>query len=184
MDPVTLRTDRLVLDGVTTADADLVAEYCADPVFERFMSTPWPYTRAHASGFIEEYVPQGWADGRECTWALRHADGGALLGVIGWRRQLSMVGFWLGAPHRGHGYMPEALTAVVDWVFATQPVDLMRWECVVGNAASASVARACGFRYTGTRAGRIPARDGRRTTSWHGELRRDDDRTPTSGWPV
>ncbi|MFC6354740.1 GNAT family N-acetyltransferase [Luethyella okanaganae] len=101
MEPVVLRSDRLVLDQPVVADIDRVAEYCRDPLFERFMTTPWPYTRDHAEGFLSEYVPNGWSTGREATWALRATDEGPLLGVIGIRLQRTDIGYWLGTPHRG-----------------------------------------------------------------------------------
>ncbi len=83
MRPVALRTARLVLDEPTLADADLVAQYCRDPLFERYLTTPWPYSRADAEAFLGEFVPESWASGTELTWAIRRASGGALLGMIG-----------------------------------------------------------------------------------------------------
>ena len=52
MRPVTLRTARLTLDEPRLADAELVTEYCQDPLFERYLTTPWPYTRADADAFL------------------------------------------------------------------------------------------------------------------------------------
>ncbi len=184
MDPFRLTTDRLVLDQPTDADVDDIAAYCVDPVFERFMVTPWPYRREHAVGFVSEYVPQGWARDDEWTWAIREQSGGALLGVVGVRLGGGMVGYWLGAPHRGRGILPEALTAAVDAVFARTALDRVRWECTVGNVASLRVAQKCGFRFTGEHAGLIAGRDGSPIIAWNGELLRADDRAPKPGWPV
>lgn len=41
----------------------------------------------------------------DVTWAIRERADGAMLGVISWRRERGDVGFWLGAPSRGHGLM-------------------------------------------------------------------------------
>ncbi|MEZ5213554.1 MAG: GNAT family N-acetyltransferase [Microbacterium sp.] len=71
MDAFPLETARLTLDQPTAADVDDIARFCAEPVFDRFMVTPWPYERQHAVGFIEEYVPNGWAQNTEWTWAIR-----------------------------------------------------------------------------------------------------------------
>ena len=185
MEPFTLHTDRLVLDSPAASDIDLITRYCQDPVFERYLTVPWPYRRGDAEYFVNEFVPSGWKEGREQTWALRRETGGALMGVVGLRMPSTDVGFWLGAEHRGNGYLPEALAAVIDWAFrAPEPgLSQVLWECVAGNAASAAVARKCGFSYTGEAPTRAAWRDGSRPLSWQGVLRADDDRNPKPGWP-
>lgn len=183
MTPFPLRTARLVLDQPTLADVDDITRYCSDPLFERYLTIPWPYTRDHAVGFIEEYVAEGWAADREWTWAIRDRDAGPLLGVIGVRVEWGMVGYWLGADHRGRGILPEAVAAVVDATFARTALDELLWECVLGNVASLRVAQKCGFRYTGMKPGQVRGRDGGQSASWTGALARDDDRAPKAGWP-
>jgi len=189
MEPFSLTTGRLTLDRPAAGDVDLIASYCTDPAFERFLTTPWPYERRHAESFVGEFVPGGWSRGDEWTWAIRDRDhdGQEILGVVGVRMNSGMVGYWLGAPHRGRGIMPEALTAVIDAVFErTERSDLaeLRWECVVGNIGSSRVAERVGFRFTGEAPGSIPARDGSLPPSWTGMLGRDDDRIPQPGWPT
>lgn len=184
MMPFSLRTARFVLDQPVASDLDDIARYCADPVFEDYMSTPWPYARPHAEYFVDEFVPRGWADGTEWTWAIRAGAGEPLLGVVGVRLGSGMVGYWLGAPHRGEGVMPEALAAVIGAVFARTDLDRVRWECVVGNRASLRVAQKAGFRFTGEGTGIIPARDGSLTTAWTAELLRTEDPSPKDGWPM
>jgi len=180
MIPITLTTERLLLDQPTLADVALIAEYCSDPLFETFMNTPWPYERKHATQFVESYVPIGWEDDREYTWALR-ADG-TFLGVIGYREATRDIGYWLGKPHRGRGYMTEASTAVVDWLF-DRGKRTLTWECIPGNDASASVARKLGFAYTGTGPSALTSRDDSTAVAWHATLNSTDDRTVKDGWP-
>ena len=74
MRSVTLRSARLVLDQPGERDVDTIARYCTDPLFERYLTTPWPYERRHAEGFVREFVPSGWESGDECTWALRRTE--------------------------------------------------------------------------------------------------------------
>ena len=185
MEPFALAAGPLLLDQPTEADVDAITEYCQDPVFERFLTLPWPYARRHAEFFVHDYVPLGWESASEATWALRDSDG-TFLGVIGVRASRAMVGFWLGAPHRGRGYMPLAVSAVADWVFESGFAGLsaIRWEAVVGNAASLVVARKAGFTYTGTEPAVVTARDGSSPLSWQAVLRAGDDRTPKPGWPA
>lgn len=188
MEPVELRSERLVLSvPAGSDDIDAIARYCQDPMFEQYLTTPWPYTLDHARDFVERFVPERWADESEFTWGVHsgpdeHAPG-ALLGMIGWRSR-GDVGFWMGAEHRGRGYMVEALAAVVEWAFVERSAERIDWETLPGNFASARVARAAGFRYTGVAPVLVPARDGSHPDSWHGVLLRDDDREIKPGWPL
>ncbi len=178
MIPITLSTARLVLDQPVSADRALIAEYCADPLFEHVMNTPWPYELKHATSFVNDYVPMGWRTDVEYTWALRAS--GEFLGVIGYREATRDIGYWLGAPHRGHGYMTEAATAVVDWLFESGKRSL-QWECIPGNAASAGVARKLGFTYTGSGPSLLVSTG---VAAWHATLAATDDRSEKPGWPV
>ncbi|RRJ87068.1 N-acetyltransferase [Gulosibacter macacae] len=168
MHPVDFRTDRLVLDQLTIDDAERVAATCSQPIFERFMTTPWPYERAHAEGFITEVVPLNWAEEAEATWAIRLADASLgspaerLAGVIGVMAPSMDVGCWLAEGFRGHGIMTEAVPVVARWALDTRfgGVTELYWQCVAGNHASAAVARRAGFRFVGWQPARHPNRDG------------------------
>jgi RimJ/RimL family protein N-acetyltransferase len=177
-----LRTARLLLSPPTEADIDAIAAYCADPEVQRWTTVPSPYTRKDAASFLEHVVAPGWRDGTEESWGIRLAATGELLGMISARRALEDVGYWMGAPHRGRGYLLEALTAVLDHRFAAGQ-ELVNWECVLGNVPSARTARRAGFTFTGEAPSRIRARDGSIPAAWHGVLHRDDDRSPKPGWP-
>ena len=184
MEPFSLRTARLVLDPPRSEDIDLTALYCTDPLFERYMATPWPYERHHAEWFIDEFVPKAWSEGSEWTWAIRRSSGGPLLGIIGMRLHSGTIGYWIGEPHRGQGFMSEAAAAVVDATFERSERDSVLWECVSGNVASALVAKRTGFDFTGERVGAILDRNGDANLSWTGELARADSRDIKPGWPV
>ena len=183
MEPVELRSERLTLSVPTPDDVDDITRYCQDPLFEQFLTTPWPYSRSDAEWFVDA-VARWWDEGSEYTLGIRLDEaGGALIGMIGWRSR-GDVGFWMGAEHRGRGYMVEALATMVEWVFVEHDPERILWETLPGNLASARVARAAGFRYLGIAPVLVPARDGSYPDSWHAELRRDDDRDPKPGWPL
>ena len=185
MDPVVLRTERLVLSVPTSDDVDAITASCQDEMMRDMLaSLPWPYTRSDAEHFVGEIVPAGWASGDAPVWGIRESEGGRHLGSIGWRRRLGDVGFWLDVAARGRGVMSEAVTAVCDWAFETQAVASIGWEAVAGNVASARVARATGFRYTGERPVEVAFRDGSHPMGWHAVLERDDRSAPKVGWPL
>jgi RimJ/RimL family protein N-acetyltransferase len=178
---VVLRTPRLLLDQPTLDDVDVVTGYCQDPIFERFMLTPWPYERAHAETFLGTVIPNGWADDFEYTWALRL--GGELLGLVGFRTRVNDIGYWIGGPHRGHGYMAEAVGAVADFAFERSSRPLL-WECIPGNVASATVAKKAGFSYLGEGPSLYPDRGGAQAVAWRASLGPDESREPKPGWPA
>ena len=196
MRPFVLSSPGVVLDQPVADDADRVFEYCQDPIFERFLTVPWPYRFEHAEGFLSEYVPAGWMSDREYTWALRETAGADLLGVIALRltgesvaadasvHRVGSIGFWLGAPHRGRGLIPEAQRLVADWAFSSRLIDVLHWECLLGNVASARAAWKSGFRYTGVAPSVAAYRDKSYPDSWHGHLAAVDDRSPQPGWPA
>lgn len=181
--PEELSSDRLVLSVPVDADIDRIAEYCDDPLVEKFLPLPVPYARADAEAFVREFVPAGWAEDRDYEWAIREEAGGPLLGMIGWRTR-GDVGFWMGAPHRGKGFVTEALIVVVEWVFGEQRADEIRWEATAGNLGSAHVAHRAGFTFDGARPLTHPDRHGTHPEGWHGILRRDDSRDLKDGWPL
>jgi RimJ/RimL family protein N-acetyltransferase len=171
-----------VLDQPTLGDVDLITHYCQDQAFAGLsMTTPWPYEREHAVGFVSQFVPNSWSVDGEYTWALRRD--GTLIGMVGYRTTGRDIGYWLGAEYRGNGYMPEAVAAVLDWLFGIG-LDEIVWETVVGNRASVSVARATGFTFTGEHRSLFTARDGSHPRAWQGVLRSSDSREPKPGWPA
>lgn len=174
MQPVALETERLVLSAPVDSDIDAITTACQDPLFERFMTTPWPYERRHAEWFVREHVPAGWRSETELTWALRREPDGVAIGMLGTRRYPDGVvdlGYWLAADARGGGLMTEAVRAVLSWLHAERGADEVLWEAFPGNRASAAVARRSGFSFRGTHPSRVPPREGAAPTSWHGTWR-------------
>ncbi|GAA1777524.1 GNAT family N-acetyltransferase [Agromyces lapidis] len=181
--PVELRTARLVLDLPVEDDVERVARYCQDPLFEQFLTTPWPYTEAHARGFLTEHVPSAWQSGSELTWAIRTESGGRLIGVISLRAAGREVGYWLGDEHRGSAYTTEALGAVCAWAVEHWPgTETVTWRANAGNVASAMVARAAGFRNTTTATTTVPGRDGAELEGWSGERGRIPAADAVESW--
>ncbi|MET0590286.1 MAG: GNAT family N-acetyltransferase [Naasia sp.] len=182
MQPVVLRTERLVLDQLREADVDDVARYCQEPVMSRYMTLPSPYRREDAEFFVSQHVPAGWRSAEEFTWAIRGRGDDALLGVVAHRTALCDLGYWLGAEHRGNGYMAEAVDGVLSWL-AVQGTRVVTWECLVGNRASAAIARRTGFRYTGTGPSNVVFRDGSQPPAWHGVRDADHPVDHEGPWP-
>ncbi len=193
MDVVRLETDRLILDAPTESDVPFIFAYCQDALIQDFTTVPQPYRLRDAENFISKIVRPGWSSGKELTWALRRKDEPTILGVVAlrdWNAQQAMVGFWLGAPWRGQGYMPEAVAAVCDWMFANPwsvdenpPNTSIVWEALIGNPASEPDPRKVGFRDSGVRQGAV-ARFGEFAPSHRAELTVSDRPGPAEGGPA
>ncbi|WP_292831283.1 GNAT family protein [Microbacterium sp.] len=185
MQPVTLRTERLVLSPPRASDIDAIYEACQDADIQRFTTVPSPYERRHAEEFIPRVAAE-WDDGVHLTWAMR--EGAVLAGTVGLYRLdgagTGELGYWVSPWSRRRGLSTEAARAVLDWGFAPEGADLHRieWRAVVGNVASARSARALGFRYEGYLRDGIAGVDDR-DDCWLAALRRTEDRAP-SPWPV
>ncbi|MEV8024371.1 GNAT family N-acetyltransferase [Microbacterium sp. NPDC080220] len=184
MEPVTLRTARLELSVPTADDVDAITAAAQDLEVPRWTTLPAPYERHHAEEFIAK-AAAWWDEETELTWGIRLE--GRWIGMIGLHRfekqGSAEIGFWMDASARGHGYLTEAATAVIDAGFA-EPLRLARiqWRAIVGNVPSARVAQKLGFRYEGLL--RQDLNDPRgRHDGWIAGLLPTDDRIPVP-WPV
>lgn len=184
-----LNGQRVTLSSPEESDIDRVTELCQDPEIQAWTTVPSPYSRDDARDFVSSVVPEGWLSGRCLTWGIRVKSGSELIGMVGLdsiENGEGEVGYWVGSSYRRHGYLREALTLVLDYAFAPSPsgIGLRRvvWHAIVGNAASASVARRHGFRFEGTiRLGGIQR--GVRLDSWQAARLSGDPDTPAAGWP-
>jgi [ribosomal protein S5]-alanine N-acetyltransferase len=95
------------------------------------------------------------AQGSALPLFLERRGDGALLGALtldNIRRgpaQAATAGYWIGAPHARHGYMREALEAVVHYAFSTLDLSRIEAGCLPENAASRAVLERVGFKYEG-----------------------------------
>ncbi|MEQ9188560.1 MAG: GNAT family protein [Cryomorphaceae bacterium] len=82
---------------------------------------PFPYTEAHARGFIEMTM----ANSPRNILAITLDD--AFIGAIGIHPKADIdrlnaeMGYWLAEPHWGKGYVTQAIGEMVDYTFAQFP---------------------------------------------------------------
>jgi RimJ/RimL family protein N-acetyltransferase len=115
---------------------------------------PHPYTEAHGREWIA-HVRQLHAVGRPRAFAIALKETYRLIGGVGLDGRSGdgsdepSLGYWLGAPHRGHGYAREAVGAMIGYGFRTLDMSSIRAITDPDNAASQKVLLACGLRRVG-----------------------------------
>lgn len=147
-----LATDRLELNPLTQADSPRVAALAGDRrIHDKTLTVPHPYTVRDAENWICTHATH-WARWREdwtMNFAIRGKADGALMGVIGLvgvpRHKRAELGYWLGVPFWGCGFMTEAAKAVVEFAFETLGINRLESGVFDGNTASISVLRKVGF---------------------------------------
>lgn len=135
----------------------------------------WAALRRDSADFLKPWEPV-WAQdhltrrafANRVSWARRSiANGtavplflirrqdGVLLGAItldNIRRgpaQSGTTGYWIGQPFARQGYMREAVTAVVDYAFATLDISRIEAGCLPENTPSRRLLEGCGYKYEG-----------------------------------
>ncbi len=156
-------TERLVLRLVRQTDAPELSRLMTPEISARVASWPLPFTLERAMQRIVEANRSANA-GRSLLMGIERRADGALLGIVGMRRndadpRLAGMGYWLGAEFHGQGYMREAALAARDACFVRFDVDAIEAACQPGNEASIAVIRALGMVPAGERTVFVPARE-------------------------
>lgn len=145
-----LKTERLVLRGLTQADAPAIAGLAADVgVAGQTANVPHPYTLADAERFVARAEA---CDPRvQPGFAVEHRDFG-VIGTLGFNPRKdgkTEVGYWLGRPFWGRGYATEALNAALVWAKDGWGKAALWAGHFADNPASGEVLIKAGFLYTG-----------------------------------
>ncbi len=149
-----LTTDRLLLRRLKQADAPHIIKLAGDyDVAKMTLNIPHPYPTEGASTFIER-SQQAWDKGERYGFAIVLKDSDTFMGVIGIIPELqhfrAEVGYWIGKPFWGKGYVTEALKRVLQFGF--EKLDLNRIDAAyrVDNPASGRVMEKVGMQLEGT----------------------------------
>jgi RimJ/RimL family protein N-acetyltransferase len=147
--PDVIRTARLVLRPLREGDDAPIFALFANWNVQRFLSSPpSPYKAEHARDFVRRRV------GETQTPTMAITLDNALIGMVDvivkpasavQRERGYSLGYWLGEPYWGHGYMSEAARAFIAHVFATIPDDTIYSGAFRDNAASLRIQDKLGF---------------------------------------
>ncbi|MEM7753958.1 MAG: GNAT family protein [Pseudomonadota bacterium] len=136
---------------------------------------PWSDLRRESAEFLQPWEPSWSADHltrkgfvNRVYWANRsisqgtavplfliRREGNRVIGAItldNIRRgpsQAGTIGYWIGADFARHGYMQEALTALVHYAFEVLDLSRIESACLPENTASRALLEKCGYKYEG-----------------------------------
>jgi RimJ/RimL family protein N-acetyltransferase len=161
-DPTAARieTPRLLLRPLRLEDAVDIQRMAGEWEVARYTANiPHPYEPGMAEAWIKSH-----RDDFEIVFAIERRQDALLVGCIGVEPNAAAreaeFGYWIGMPHWGAGYATEALSALVDYAFATFGVDRVRAAAMPENRASIRVQEKVGFTYIGVKSQAAPARGG------------------------
>jgi ribosomal-protein-serine acetyltransferase len=101
--------------------------------------------------FLQSCI-DGYEDGTSFRWALM-VDGhiGGVLGLecIMELHRRAKIGYWLSSEHQGHGYVTQAVQALIEYGFAERKLDLIEIRAAVDNHKSRAVAARVGMTFEG-----------------------------------
>lgn len=152
--PLIVETPRLVLRPLELADADALFAHASDAEVSKWMAWDPHEDRGVTVAFLERMIAAREA-GTSVGWAILIDDKPA--GVISldsitwqfraWRVDRAEMGYWLGRPFWGQGYMSEAATSALRFAFETLGLHKVTIGCVEGNEPSRAIIEKLGFRF-------------------------------------
>ncbi len=149
-----LETRRLILCRPTVEDAPAIQRLIDNwSVVKWLGAVPYPYPSDGARDWITRMTADCNA-GTKYSFGLypKSLQDDGPIGDVGlyinadgeWE-----IGYWLGEPYWGRGFMSEAVSRVVQFVFEDAGLPRIASGHFVGNAGSARVLLRAGFEYTG-----------------------------------
>lgn len=150
-----MQTKRLVLRRFEVVDAEaMFANWAHDPEVTRYLT--WaPHkdveeTRKLLTDWVERYADPSWYQ-----WAIVPKDLNEPVGAISVVETYPEIdgveiGYCLGRPWWGRGYMTEAFSALITYFLSEVGALRIQAKHDVNNPASGRVMQKCGLRYEGT----------------------------------
>jgi len=152
MIPSEIRTARLVLRPPRPEDLGTCAELLGDYEVATMLSrVPYPYDLEAGRTFLER-AAKSWKAPDTANELPFHIDhSGQMIGGLSFRtlQETPRIGYWLGRPYWGHGFMSEAVRAALEWLFHTTGHTRLVSEAMKTNAASLAIMMKMGFRQVG-----------------------------------
>lgn len=154
-----LSTDRLLLRKFHISDKGVIKDLCSErDIAATTLSIPHPFSLEDAEKWLQN-KQDDFKQGKEIAWAMCLKESNKLIGAIGMRlepkHESAELGFWVGKPFWGNGYVSEAGEEVVHFSFNELGLYRLEAHHMLGNNASGRVLEKLGMKYEGLHRGRI-----------------------------
>lgn len=147
-DDLTLAGDGFELRPLGDSDLDDIVRACSDPLTQRWLPLPRPYTRSSAEAFVHEIAPAALHAGTGIVRAVevdRRLCGAIDLKTTDWVARTAEIGYWIAPWARGHGLAGRAAACLADWALRAQGMARVEIRAAEGNVGSQKSALAAGF---------------------------------------
>ncbi len=178
-----IETHRLVLRPFRIEDAeDMYSGWASDPEVTRYLTWP-PHSSAGVTRMLLEDWTSRYSDGGYFNWSIEWKETGRVIGSIGvvWLNEATEaadIGYCLSRAFWGRGIMPEALRAVMDYLFDTADLNRITAGHDVNNPNSGRVMAKAGMVREGIMRGEGKNNQGVCDTVHYAAMK--SDRTPES----
>ena len=146
-----LETSRLILRPWRETDAESLYEYAKDPRIGPIAGWPVHTSIENSLQIIQDILIC------DETYAVTIKDDDVAVGsiglMIGDKSNLNIganeaeIGFWIGVPFWGQGFIPEAVTRIMQYAFESLDISTIWCGYFDGNEKSKRVNEKCGFRF-------------------------------------
>ena len=174
----TIETERLILRRFRIDDAeDMFRNWASDPEVTKYLTWPAHPNVDLTRMLLNDWIPR-YEDGGYFNWAMKSKENGQVIGNISVVTLLEDIeaaemGYCLGRAYWGRGFMPEALKAVMDYLFGTVGLNRIAAAHDVNNPKSGRVMEKAGMKLEG-----VLRQAGKNNTGvcdmvWHAALRNE-----------
>ena len=145
-----LETDRLILRRFTAEDAEaMYRNWASDPEVTRYLTWPCHASPEATRALLEQWT-ELYADGGYFQWAIQKKGAGEVIGCISVVKleeevDAAEIGYCLGRAFWGQGIMPEALGAVMAFLFDEADVNRISARHDANNPKSGRVMQKAGM---------------------------------------
>lgn len=156
-----LDTQRLMLDALTTNDTQTIFDIFSNPLVIQNYDVQRFTEHEQAAGLIDYFAKRFESD-TGIRWGIRLADSGVLIGSCGFNTwnpydHCAVVGYELAPDHWGKGYAKEAVSRILDFIFADDfyfYVNRVEALILPQNDASSGLVKRLGFQLDGVMRGK------------------------------
>lgn len=143
-----IETERLVIRNIALDDYRDVFKWCGDPVVNTYMLYPVYKNAEDVKGWISSIDSEA-EIGAEVVFIMK--ENGEIIGGGGIHstsdKSVWEIGYNLCRTHWGHGYTPEAMQGLIDYVRTIADVKAVQATFCVENLKSLRVAEKLGMSY-------------------------------------